>query len=111
MLKKLIPALLFGANIFLILPSLAQTKAEKMESVINTYVANKQFMGAILVAEGENVILSKGYGYANLEWNISNTPTTKFRLASITKEFTAASILLLEDQGKLKISDPITKYF
>jgi CubicO group peptidase (beta-lactamase class C family) len=55
-------------------------------------------------------LLSKGYGSANLEWNIPNSPTTKFRLGSVTKQFTAASILLLEERGKLKTDDPVKKF-
>jgi len=111
MLSKWTSALLLGMGFLLMLPALAQTKTEKMESLINPYVINKQFMGAILVAQGDEIILNKGYGYANLEWNISNAPATKFRLASLTKQFTAASIFLLEQQGKLKTTDFITKYF
>jgi CubicO group peptidase (beta-lactamase class C family) len=82
----------------------------RMEEVVQTYVQNKTFMGAVLVARGNEVILSKGYGSANLEWNVPNTPSTKFRLGSITKQFTAASILLLEERGKLTLDDPIKKY-
>ncbi|MFT4059858.1 MAG: serine hydrolase [Legionella sp.] len=82
----------------------------RMEQLIEFYVKDKQFMGAILVAQQGKIILDKGYGYANLEWEIPNTPTTKFRIASLTKQFTAASILLLEEQGKLKITDAINKY-
>jgi CubicO group peptidase (beta-lactamase class C family) len=82
----------------------------RMEEVVQTYVQNKTFMGTVLVARGSEVILSKGYGSANLEWNIPNTPSTKFRLGSITKQFTAASILLLEEHGKLTLDDPIKKY-
>ena len=81
-----------------------------MEEVVQSYVQNKTFMGTVLVARGSEVILSKGYGSANLEWDIPNAPSTKFRLGSITKQFTAASILLLEERGKLKIEDPIKKY-
>ena len=82
----------------------------RMDQVVQTYVQNKTFMGAVLVARGADVILSKGYGSANLEWDVPNTPATKFRLGSITKQFTAASILLLEERGKLNIDDPIKKY-
>ena len=81
-----------------------------MDEVVQSYVRNKTFMGSVLVARGSEVVLSKGYGSANLEWNIPNTPATKFRLGSITKQFTAASILLLEERGKLKLDDPIKKY-
>ena len=81
--------------------------AARMDEVVQSYVRDKTFMGAVLVARGTDVILSKGYGSANLEWDVPNTPATKFRLGSITKQFTAASILLLEERGKLKLDDPI----
>ena len=55
-------------------------------------------------------MLDKGYGFANLEWNIPDSPKTKFRLGSITKQFTAASILLLEERGKLSVNDLVKKY-
>jgi CubicO group peptidase (beta-lactamase class C family) len=82
----------------------------RMEQVIQTYVANKTFMGSVLVARGNEILLSKGYGFANLEWDIPDSPSTKYRLGSITKQFTAASILLLEERGKLKMEDPVKKY-
>ncbi|HEN5528828.1 beta-lactamase [Legionella moravica] len=85
-------------------------RVSRIEQVIQSYVADKQFMGAILMAQHEQVVLDKGYGFANLEWQISNTPKTKFRIASLTKQFTAAAILLLEEQGKLKTSDFINKF-
>jgi CubicO group peptidase (beta-lactamase class C family) len=85
-------------------------RMQRMEEVVQSYVASKQFMGTVLVACGETILLDKGYGFANLEWNIPNAPTTKFRLGSITKQFTAARILLLEELGKLKVDDPVKKY-
>ena len=84
--------------------------AARMDEVVQTYVRDKTFMGTVLVARGPEVMLSKGYGSANLEWDIPNSPATKFRLGSITKQFTAASILLLEERGKLRLDDPIKKY-
>ena len=81
-----------------------------MDEVVQSYVRNKTFMGTVLVARGGDIILNKGYGSANLEWNVPNTPATKFRLGSITKQFTAASILLLAERGKLALEDPIKKY-
>ena len=82
----------------------------RMEQVVQSYVADKQFMGAVLVARGDKILVNKGYGSANLEWDVPNSPTTKFRLGSVTKQFTAASILLLEERAKLKIEDPVKKY-
>ena len=84
--------------------------AARMEQVIQSYISNKQFMGSVLVAQDGKIMLDKSYGFANLEWQVPNTPTTKFRLGSITKQFTAASILLLEERGKLKVDDLVKKY-
>jgi len=89
---------------------LAQDNLSRMEQVVQSYVDNKQFMGSALVARDGKVLLSKGYGFANLEWDVANSPASKFRLGSITKQFTAACILLLEERGKLKVDDPVKKY-
>lgn len=97
-------ALLFVAS-----TAFAQDTA-RMEQVIQSHVQNRTFMGAVLVAKGDTILLSKGYGSADLEWEIPNTPATKFRLGSITKQFTAAAILLLEERGKLSTSDPVKKH-
>src|ERR1700693_3693439 len=82
----------------------------RLDPVAHSYVSAKQFMGSVLVARGDEILFSKSYGSANLEWNVPNTPTTKFRIGSITKQFTAASILLLEEKGKLKTDDLVKKY-
>ena len=81
-----------------------------MNEIVQSYVANHQFMGTALVARGSQILFSKGYGSANLEWDVPNSPSTKFRLGSVTKQFTAASILLLEERGKLKTSDLVKTY-
>jgi CubicO group peptidase (beta-lactamase class C family) len=84
--------------------------AGRMDQIVQSYAADRKFMGTALVARDGQVLFSKGYGFANLEWKIPNTPDTKFRLGSVTKQFTAASILLLEERGKLSITDPVKKY-
>ena len=84
-------------------------RVARMEQIIQAAVP-KRFMGSVLVAQNGKVLLDKGYGFANLEWDIPNSPATKFRLGSITKQFTAACVLLLEERGKLKIEDPVKKY-
>src|SRR5689334_17902732 len=94
-----LPFLILGLDARAADPSLT-----RMEQVIQASVADKRFMGAVLVVKDGKTILDKGYGSADLEWNVPNTPATKFRLGSITKQFTAASILLLEERGKLKLS-------
>ena len=97
-----------GVALFLAATAFGQD-VSRMNQVVESYVTDKSFMGSVLVARGSEVLLSKGYGSADLEWNIPNTPATKFRLGSVTKQFTAASILLLEERGKLSISDPVKK--
>ena len=67
-------------------------------------------MGSVLVAREGKVIFNQSYGMANLEWNVPNSPTTRFNIASMTKQLTAAAILVLEDRGKLKIDDLVKKY-
>src|SRR5689334_17945016 len=84
-----------------------KSEAERMDQIVRFFADGQQFMGAVLVARGDKVIFQKGYGFANLEWKIPNTTKTKFRLGSVTKQFTAASILLLEERGKLKTDDLI----
>ena len=89
---------------------LAQEPATRMEQIVQSYVDGKRFMGAVLVAQNGKILIDKGYGLANLEWDIPDSPSTKFRLGSITKQFTAASILLLEERGKLKTDDLVKQY-
>jgi len=88
----------------------AQAPSERMQQVVEPYVDAQMFMGSVLVAQKGKVLFSKGYGWADLEWNIPNSSTTRFQIASVTKQFTAASILLLEERRKLKTGDPVKKY-
>ena len=92
------------------LPLFAQDKAKKLDALVSQYVANGQFNGTVLVAEKGQVVFKKGYGMANMEWKIPNTPDTKFRLGSITKQFTAMLIMQLVEQGKLKLDGKIIDY-
>jgi CubicO group peptidase (beta-lactamase class C family) len=91
-------------------PCCAQALSERLQRVVKPYVDAQMFMGSVLVAKNGKVIFSKGYGMADLEWSVLNSPTTRFNIASMTKQFTAASVLLLDDRGKLKTDDPVKKY-
>ena len=91
-------------------PSSAQAQRDEMQRIVQPYVDAQMFMGSVLVAKNGKPILSKSYGMADLEWNVPNSPTTRFNIASMTKQFTAASIFLLEDRGKLKTDDFVKKY-
>jgi CubicO group peptidase (beta-lactamase class C family) len=88
----------------------AQDKTAKIDSLVSLYAKYGQFNGAVLVADNGKVIYEKATGLANMEWNIPNTPDTKFRLGSITKQFTAALILQLVEQGKIKLDGKVTDY-
>lgn len=104
--------LLLAALVLVAVPQsiFAQDKAAKINEVMVRAHSNKQFNGAVLVAENGKVIYKKGFGLANMEWNIPNEPDTKFRLGSITKQFTAMLILQLVEQGKIKLEGKITDY-
>jgi len=73
-------------------------------------VKRDHFSGSVLIARDGKVLFSRGYGMANLELDVPNTPETKFRLGSITKQFTAAAILLLQQEGKLNVQDKLKKH-
>ncbi|WP_422055391.1 serine hydrolase [Sphingomonas sp.] len=91
------------------LPAFAQDPA-RMDAVVREDAENGDFMGAVLVARDGDILFDKGYGSANLEWNIPNDGATKFRLGSVTKQFTAVAILLLQERGKLTLDAPVKTY-
>lgn len=86
------------------------TTEQEMDAFVQSHVATGPFMGAVLVARGDEVLLREGYGMANLEWEAPNSPETVFRLGSIGKQFTAAAILQLQDQGLLNVEDQVSRY-
>ena len=90
--------------------ALAQEKTAKIDELVKRFNELGQFNGSILVAENGRVIYKKGFGYANMEWKIPNDVDTKFRLGSITKQFTSTVILQLVEQGKIKLDGKITDY-
>jgi len=90
--------------------ALAQDHAAKIQEVLTLAHKYQQFNGSALVAENGKVIYKGGFGLANMEWNIPNTPDTKFRLGSITKQFTAMLTMQLVEQGKIKLDAKISDY-
>lgn len=68
------------------------------------------FSGSVIVTKDGQLLLSQGYGFANREHEILNTPQTKFRIGSVTKQFTAMAVMILQERGKLKVDDPVSKY-
>lgn len=65
---------------------------------------------AVAVVKDGKIVYKKGYGMANLEYGIPNTPSTVFHIASVSKQFTVFSVLLLEKEGKLSLDDDIRKH-
>jgi CubicO group peptidase (beta-lactamase class C family) len=90
--------------------SYGQAKVDKLDKLISAYAEYGKFNGSVLVAEKGKVIYKKGFGLADMEWNIPNHPDTKHRLGSITKQFTSMLIMQLVEQGKLKLDVPISTY-
>jgi len=90
--------------------AVAQDHAARVQEVLKLANEYGQFNGSALVAENGKVIYKGGFGLANVEWGIPNTPDTKFRLGSITKQFTATVILQLVEQGKIKLDGKLSDY-
>ena len=82
----------------------------EMDSLILPLVSDTTFNGCILIGDTQKVLFKKAYGLANFELNVPNTTESVFNVASITKQFTGAGILLLSLQNKLSIEDTLYKY-
>ena len=99
--------------IMLLLP-LAVVAQKNYPALLNDYAQAafnvKDFNGVMLVMQKGKVIYKKAFGMADREWNVANTVNTKFRIGSVTKQFTATCILQLAEQGKLNIDDKLSKY-
>ena len=83
---------------------------QRIDRFVRPYAASNNFTGVILVRRRGRVQLNKGYGMANYELGVPNSPWTRFHIASVTKAFTAAAILLLEERGKLSLDDSVSRH-
>ncbi|MBP9095144.1 MAG: serine hydrolase [Ignavibacteria bacterium] len=106
-MKKFILSVLI---LFLFINSNAQDRAQKIDELVSKYAEIGVFNGSVLVGENGNVFFEKGYGYADREQKLQNTPETKFRIASLTKQFTAMLIMQLVEQGKIKLDAKLSDY-
>ena len=84
--------------------------AARADALVQDYVGNELFSGAVLVARDGKPIFRKGFGAANREWAIANTPDTRFRIGSVSKQFTAAAIMRFVDERKLLLDDAVGKH-
>jgi CubicO group peptidase (beta-lactamase class C family) len=102
---------LVATLLFLLQPAvLAQDHAAKIQEVLTLANKYRQFNGSVLVAENGKIIYKGGFGMANMEWGIPNAADTKFRLGSITKQFTSMLVMQLVEQGKLKLDGKLSDY-
>jgi CubicO group peptidase (beta-lactamase class C family) len=85
-------------------------KAEQIDRLVSQYASYGLFSGAVLVSDHDQVLFKKGYGLANREWNVPNTPDVKFRIGSITKQFTATLVLQQAAQNKIKLDGRLSDY-
>ena len=92
----------------------AAPSKKSLEASVDAYVApflaQNVFSGVVLLAKGDEVLVNRAYGNANYEFNIPNTPDTRFAIASITKHFTGVILRQLEQEKKLSLADPLAKY-
>lgn len=92
------------------LPATAQSEAERIEELLSQYHDYRLFNGSALVAKDGEVIFRGGFGEADMSWEVPNETDTRFRIASVTKQFTAALILSLVQSGDLELDAPIVEY-
>ncbi|WP_276484226.1 serine hydrolase [Paraflavitalea pollutisoli] len=83
----------------------------KLDALMKAYTVQDKFSGTVLVAREGKILLSKGYGYKNQQARSLNDTNTLFQIASITKQFTSTLILQLVEQGRLQLSDKLSRFF
>lgn len=87
--------------------SAAAQDVGRMDQVVRASADQDAFAGSVLVARDGEILLDRGYGMANREWNIPNTGDTKFRLASVSKQFTAVAVMILHERGLVDLDSPV----
>ena len=85
--------------------------SSKLEKYMDAQFAVNDFSGTVLISKNDIILLKKAYGFADNEWKVKNTIDSKFSLASVSKQFTAAAVLKLAENKKLSLEDPINQYF
>jgi CubicO group peptidase (beta-lactamase class C family) len=88
-----------------------QSEADKINELVTAYARQYKFNGTVLVVNKGKVVFSKGYGFKNVQDSTYNDVNTIYQLGSVTKQFTAAIILQLQEQKKLSVQDKLSKYF
>ena len=87
-----------------------QTAGDQIDEIFKEWNTEGSPGASVAVVQNGDIVFKKGYGLANLEYNIANGPNTVFHIASVSKQFTVFAILLLEADGKLSLDDDIRKF-
>ena len=82
----------------------------RLDSILDLYHTKNNFNGSVLIAEHGEVLYKNGFGYANIEHEIPNTPENKYRIASISKQFTSMLVLQMVEKGKMSLDSTIRTY-
>jgi CubicO group peptidase (beta-lactamase class C family) len=104
---------IFFLGVLLNSSAISQTNQKltaKIDSLVMPLVITNNYSGTVLVTKNGNILLSKAYGKMSREYNLNNTPYTKFFLASASMIFTSAGIMKLYEEGKLLLTDPLSKF-
>ncbi len=88
----------------------APTTSEKLDAVANSYGEGKNFVGVVWVQEGENILTKRAFGLANREPKLTHKVDERFRIASITKLFTAALVMKAVDEGNVSLDKKVSEY-
>jgi CubicO group peptidase (beta-lactamase class C family) len=87
------------------------TLTERVDAYVAPYLKVHAFSGVVLLAHKDDILVNRAYGMANYEFNVANTPDTRFRIASITKRFTQIIVTRLVDEKKLSLTDTLSKFY
>jgi CubicO group peptidase (beta-lactamase class C family) len=92
--------------------ALAFAQNQMVDDILKSEMSRQQIPGvALLVSRGGKIVFAQGYGMANLELQVPVKPETIFQSGSVGKQFTATAIMMLVEEGKIGLDDPLTKYF
>src|ERR1700751_1551264 len=96
----LLPIFLFGQTNY----------SDKIDKYMKAEADFYNFSGTVLAKKNNKIIYLNAFGLADLEWNVKTTVDTKYRICSISKTFSSACILILEQEGKVSVNDKLSKY-
>ena len=99
------------APLLLVAAAVGCRGSETVDAYLSDLDSRHAITASVLVARDGALLVNRGYGLADADRRLPNTPRTRFRIGSITKQFTAAAILVLKERGRLSVQDPVCSYF